>query len=130
MQEIISVNPIYGDFTLTAQGSDISFNLSVGYDPYKDIYYMPSLSFIKEKGMVSLEEYLEIWDNEDYIIETLLNKVLVPWIDTNEILDSKEFAELINIDSFNMKDFKLLRELIEKGMKLGFFEEYEKRKLL
>lgn len=130
MENIIENNPIYGDFTLTAHGDDIYFDLSVGYDPYKDIYYMPSLSFIKEKGMIAAEEYLEIWDNEDYIIDTLLNKVLVPWIDENKILDSKEFAELINIDSFNMKDFKLLRELIEEGMKLGFFEEYEKRKLL
>jgi hypothetical protein len=130
MDPVIDTNKIYGDFSLTADGKDISFELSVGYDPYKDVYYMPSLSFIKDKGMTDLEQYLEIWDSAEYIIDFLLKKVLVPWVDENQIIEQEEFAELINISEFAMSDFKILKELIEKAIELDFFEEYEKRKLL
>lgn len=113
---------MYGEINLTVEGKDIQYQLNVGIDLEKanDHYYMPSLSFWKDKGSGG-ERELDTWDSDEYLLQTLLAKVLIPWTERKEILKAKDFADLL-IMGVHIEDFVLIKELLEKGVEMGFFK--------
>lgn len=69
------------------------------------------------------ESYVENWDNEVYLIETLYNNVLIPWITDKTIPSPEEFAALLKIDGVRLEDFEGIYELFNKAIELKFFEK-------
>jgi hypothetical protein len=122
------MSKITGNIELDYEGEKITYVLSVGIDVYKNTKYMPSLSFYENYGMIEGEKMLSIWDNDNYLIETLLPKVLVPWIENKSIIDTENFAELLQVKGVVIYDFPYIKELLDKGIEMGFFEEYSHKK--
>lgn len=116
---IANINIVY-------DGVEISYELSAGIDCEKDYKkYMCSLSFVKDLGTMS-EKYIGIWDNEEYLMETLYKKVLVPWVESKDIPYSDDFAGLLKMKGVKLEDFEGLIELFKHAIILGFFEELYK----
>lgn len=113
---------MYGDINLIVDGKEIQYQLSVGIDFERgdNWYYAPTLSFWKDKGLNS-EKKLGAWDSDEYLLETLLPLVLVPWIERKEIAKPKDFADLLVMGAA-IEDLPLIKGLLEKGIKLGFFK--------
>lgn len=115
------------DFTaymeIIYHGEKMDYVLSAGYDIERKEYYMPSLSFYKDYGL-STEELIEGWDNDFYLIETLYNKVLMPWANDKTIIDGASFGDIIKMNGGAVNDIPSLKELIDKGIELGFFKDY------
>ena len=115
---------ITGNMELIYHGEKVDYVLSAGYDVEREEYYMPSLSFYKDYGILNTQECIESWDNDTCIIETLYEKVLAPWTNNNTIINGESFAELIKINGGMVNDLPAIKELIDKGIKLGFFRDY------
>ena len=114
----------YGTIELILDGKEISYVLSAIIDlenPGED-KAMESLAFYKNYGLNYAEE-LDGWDNDHYLYHTLYKKVLVPWVDNKTIVDGVEFAQLLQIKGVNVDDFKPLKELFDKAIRLGFLKE-------
>lgn len=122
------MSEIHGNITLQYSGERVDYILDVGIDVEKNIKFMPSLSFYHNYGMIEDEHLIDVWDNEDYLIDVLLNNVLVPWVEFKDVKVSNEFAELLQIDGVKLDDFAGMKKLLEKGIELGFFEEYFTKK--
>ena len=120
------------DFTayteIILHGEKVDYILSAGYDLDTDKHFMPSLSFYKDYGHSKNQELIECWDNDLYLIESLYQKVLASWTSDKTILDGESFAELIKVNGGAVDDMPKLRELIDKGIDLGFFNEYYNKK--
>lgn len=117
----------YMDSTISFETNSLTYELSAGFDFDKDTYYMPCLSFIKDKGDNENELYVSSWDNEAYLIKTLYKKVLIPWNNEKQILDVEAFADLLTIDGVSLEHFLGIEEIIKIGIKKGFFYEYYNR---
>jgi hypothetical protein len=118
------MNKIDGNIELYYEGEKITYVLSVGIDVYKNTKYMPSLSFYENYRMIEGEKMIALWDNDNYLIEILLSNVLIPWAESKKIIDGEQFAELLKINSAAIDDFFYIKELLVKGIEMGFFEEY------
>lgn len=120
------------DFTaymeIIYHGEKVDYVLNAGWDVEKKQYYMPSLLFYKNYGLIINQECIESWDNDTYVIETLYNKVLLSWTNDNTILDGESFAELVKINGGIVNDIPAIKELIDKGIELGFFSEHYNKK--
>jgi hypothetical protein len=121
------MNEMHGDFNLSIDGKNITYVLSVGMDIKKNSFYMPSLSFYKDRGMLKTEERIEFWDNDTYIIETLLEKVLEPWNKNNAVENTTAFTEILQVKGVDIKDFPEIQALIEKGIEMGWFKKVNKK---
>lgn len=121
------MSEIYGNITLYYSGEKVDYILDAGIDIEKNIKYMPSLSFY-HNYRENDEHLIDVWDNEDYLIDVLLNNVLVPWVEFKDVKVSNEFAELLQIDGVKLDDFAGIKKLLETGIELGFFEEYFTKK--
>lgn len=108
-------------------GEKVDYVLNAGWDVEKKQYYMPSLSFYKDYGLSS-QDCIESWDNDSYLIETFYKKVLAPWTNNNTIIDGESFAELIKVNGGMVNDIPAIKELIEKGIELDFFNEHYNEK--
>ena len=119
----------YGNIELIFSGKNIDYVLSAGIDLDKDgdPKYMPSLSFYEDYGLHA-QATIESWDNDTYLIETLLENVLIPWNHNKVILDGEEFAALIKIKGLDIEDLLGLQKLINKAIDLELFEDYYKEK--
>ena len=118
------MNKIVGNFELLFEGEDIAYSLSALYDIEKDTYEMPSLSFIEDEGSRD-EKYIAVWDNDNYLVETLYKKVLIPWVVEKKIEDGEEFVELIKLQGVNIKDLEGLCKLMEEGFRLKLLKDKE-----
>ena len=118
------MNKIIGNFELIFEGKDISYVLSALYDVEKDECEMPSLSLVEDYGTRS-EKYIAIWDNDDYLVETLYKKVLVPWVVEKKIEDGQQFADLIKTQGVSIDDLEGLCKLLEEGFRLKLLKENE-----
>jgi hypothetical protein len=118
---------IYGTIELVANGENIFYVLSALIDVKNNERCMCSLAFYEDYGGEN-EKMLELWDNDEYLIETLLPTVIIPWIEGNKVENPGEFSALLKINGVDLKDFPSLKELIEKGIEMGLFEEYYKKK--
>lgn len=116
------MNEIYGNMEFAYNGKDITYVLSVGINERNEMY-MPSLSFYKDYGHND-EKMIELWDDDTYLIETLLEKVLVPWEDNKRIEEAEQFAELLKVKGVSLEDFSSIKRLIENCIDNGFFGEY------
>ena len=110
------------DVDLFYEGEEITYSLSSLYDIEKDEYEMTSLSFIENRGEFG-EKYNAIWDNDEYLVETLYKKVLIPWVGDRKIEEGEEFSQLLKIQRVNIKDLEGLLELIEQGIKMRLLKE-------
>ena len=96
-------------------GKKISYVLSAGIDlEDNNRKFMCSLSFVQDCGY-NHEKYLEIWDVDEYIYDTLFD-VLLPWTKEKKIENPERFAEFLNIPGVDLEDFPLIAELIQKGI--------------
>ena len=116
------MNRIVGNFELIFEGKDISYVLSALYDVEKDECEMPSLSLVEDYGTRS-EKYIAIWDNDNYLVETLYKKVLVPWVVEKKIEDGQQFADLIKLQGVSIDDLEGLCKLMEEGFRLKLLKE-------
>lgn len=119
---------MYGNITLRYSGEKMDYILDVLFDTDTNKKSMPSLSFYHNYGMLKDEKNIDVWDNDSYLIDVLLNNVLIPWVDYQNIKVTEDFTSLLQMDGFKMEDFKGLKLLLEKGIELGFFEEYFEKK--
>lgn len=113
---------IIGNTELAFETDDIAYVMGVGIDTKKNKYYMPSFSFVKNYGE-NVQKYIEIWDNEDFLIEILYEKVLLPWVVDKSIPSPEEFAALLKIDGVRLEDFEGIYELFNKAIEMKFFEK-------
>jgi hypothetical protein len=118
---------IYGNSEISIKGEEIDYVLTVGMNIEKNELYMPSLSFYKDYDYV-YQKVIEIWDNENYLIDTLYNQVLIPYIETKSILNVEGFKKLVSIKGFSLKDFEVIKKLMDVGIEKGFFQEYLDKK--
>lgn len=110
---------------IIVEGKNITYVLSAGIDLEDDNRkYMPTLALVKDYGFKD-EKYIEIWDNEHYVYETLFN-VLLPWVKDKRIKNPEDFAMLLTVKGVDIEDFPLLAELIQKGIEFDFFEDIVK----
>lgn len=116
------MNKIIGNFELIFEGKDISYVLSALYDVEKDEYEMPSLSLIEDEGSIS-EKYIDTWDNDIYLVETLYKRVLVPWVVERKIESGEEFANLIKVEGVSIDDLEGLCKLMEEGFRLKLLKD-------
>ena len=110
------------DVDLFYEGEEITYSLSSLYDIEKDEYDMTSLAFVQNRGEMG-EKYSAIWDREEYLVETLYKKVLIPWVGDRKIEEGEEFSQLLKIQGVNIKDLEGLLELIEQGIKMRLLKE-------
>lgn len=110
------------DVDLFYEGEEITYSLSSLYDIEKDVYAYTSLGFIENQGDLD-EKCIKIWDRDDYLVETLYKKVLIPWVGDRKIEDGEEFSQLLKIQGVNIKDLEGLLELIEQGIKMRLLKE-------
>ena len=113
---------IIGNTELAFEADDMSYVISALLDMKTNKYSMPSLAFTKEYGMI-YEKYEAIWDNDTYLIDTLYDKVLLPWVVDKTIPSPEEFAALLKIDGVKLEDFEGIYELFNKAIELKFFEK-------
>jgi hypothetical protein len=118
---------IFGNSEISIEGEFITYELSAGIRIEKNALYMPSLSFYKDYEYVN-QKVIEIWDNEDYLIDTLYNQVLVPYVGSKSLINPEAFEDLVRIKGVSLKDFEKLKVLIEVGIEKGFFQEYLDKK--
>jgi len=118
---------IYGNSEINIKGEEIDYVLTVGMNIKKNELYMPSLSFYKDYDYV-YQKVIEIWDNENYLIDTLYNQVLVPYIENKSIPNVQAFKELVSIKGFSLDDFEVIKKLMDVGIEKGFFQEYLNKK--
>jgi hypothetical protein len=118
---------IYGNSEIYIKGKNIDYVLTVGMNIEKNELYMASLSFYKNYEYV-YQELIEIWDNENYLIDTLYNQVLVPYVETKSIINIEGFKELVSIKEFSLDDFEAIKKLMDVGIEKGFFQEYLDKK--
>lgn len=118
------MNKITGNFELVFGGKNISYVLSALYDVDKNEYKMPSLSFVEDEGHLD-EKCSEFWDGEEYLVNTLYKKVLVPWVVEKKIEDGEEFAGLIKVEGVSIDDLEGLCKLMEEGMRLKLLKDKE-----
>ena len=91
-----------------------------------DIKCMSCLSLYENYGSLVDEKNIFMWDNDEYLYNTLYKKVLVPWVENNEILDPKEFSEAID-EGIHRDEFAKLKFIFDKAIQNGFFEEVMSR---
>ena len=113
---------ITGNIDLAYETDLIGYELSVGIDFEKNKYYMPSLAFIKDYGMIH-QENLAFWDVEEYLYDVLYNGVLLPWVIDKSIPHPEEFANLLRIEGVRLEDFEGLYEMFNKAIEMKFFEK-------
>lgn len=118
----------YGHIDLVYDGKDMSYVLSVMIDLEKEGYrrYMPSLGFYKNYGL-SDEEYVDSWDSDEYLYNTLYSKVLLPWSEGQNITSPEEFTELIKIKGVCTSDLIGLKNILDHAITLGFFEQLKEK---
>lgn len=116
------MNDIYGNIDLVYEGLTIGYKISVGID-LKNGYklYMPSLTFTKRTGMID-EETIESWDNDIYLIDTLYDEVIVPWVTNRSTPNAKHFVDLTSIKGMDIEDMPGLKRLFDAAIMQGFFE--------
>lgn len=114
---------MYGNINLTIEGEKISYKISAGIELKDGTYYMPSISFIKNEGHIK-EKEVAFWDNDIYIIGTFLNKVIIPWIESNTIPFPKDFAEFLSVRGASINNASVIYELLNKSMDMGIFNNY------
>jgi hypothetical protein len=116
------MNNIYGTVELILEGKEISYVLSalLELDKPGEKKAMTSLAFYKNYGQIS-EESLEVWDNDIYLYNTLYKNILLPWVNEKTVSDGQEFGSLFQIKGVQIDDFKQLKELFDKAIELGFF---------
>lgn len=116
---------IDGKVKLFFQGAEISYVISAIFKPTKENKYsMPILEFIKYYGMEE-KKLLAGWDNDNYLIETLLEKVLNPWLlEDKKIIAAQDFADLLSINGVKIDDFKGIQTLLVSASNAGFFNDY------
>ena len=107
---------INGNLGIQYLGKEITYEIACIYDDEFKLI-MPSLSFIKNYGMIDSTE-IECWDSDIYLKETLYEKVLKPWITDKTIDDGEEFAELLKIDGVKLDDFEGIYALFNKAFEL------------
>lgn len=113
-----------GNIELLFEGKEITYVISAGIDLKKGMkYFMPSFTFIKDHGSNN-EECIDAWDAEEYVVETLLNKVVTPWLDHHTIPLPEEFAHLVTITGVKLEDFAGIQELINSAITYNLFEDY------
>jgi hypothetical protein len=118
---------MHSNIEIIREGKNITYVLSAGIDLEKhNRKFMPTLALVKDYGFKD-EKYIEIWDNEHYVYDTLFN-VLLPWVKDKRIKNPEDFAMLLSVNGVDLEDFPLLVELIQKGIEFGFFEEIVKNK--
>lgn len=113
---------IIGNIELAFETELIAYQISALLDVETMKYSYASLAFIKDYGMTH-ESYVENWDNEDFLIETLYENVLTPWIVDKSIPSPEDFAALLKIDGVRLEDFEGIYELFNKAIELKFFEK-------
>jgi hypothetical protein len=88
---------------ITLTSDDSRYDLSV-IENSKGEYHLPSLTWKENNGII------DFWDNPNWIKNTLLNHV-------NGISLNIECSSMIPLT-----DYDVIKELIEEGLKLGFFK--------
>lgn len=83
---------------------------------------MPCLSLYENYGSLVGEKNIFMWDNDGYLYNTLYKKVLVPWVENNEISNPKQFSEVI-VEGIHLDEFAKLKFIFDKAIQHGFFEE-------
>lgn len=114
----------YGTLELIFEGKEINYVLSglIELEKEEEEKCMESLSFYKNYGLKG-EENLEAWDNDTYLYKILYKDVLIPWVKDKTVVNGQEFGMLLQIPGVNIEDFKELKEMFDKAIKLGFFKE-------
>lgn len=113
---------IIGNTDLVFETENIAYQLSTLLDTNTWKYSYVSLDFIKDYGMTH-EKYIESWDNDTFLIETLYENVLTSWIGDKSISSPEIFADLLKIDGVRLEDFEGIYELFNKAIEMKFFEK-------
>lgn len=113
---------IIGNTDLVFETENIAYVVSALLDTNTMKYSYTSLAFIQDYGMID-EKYIEDWDNNTYLIETLYSMVLLPWNVDKTIPSPEEFAALLKIDGVHLEDFEGIYELFNKAIEIKFFEK-------
>ena len=123
MNEEMKNYGIYGNIELEAElENGNTAVLSAGIDLQEnDKKYMPSLALYTNRGH-SNESIVFVWDNDEYLYNVLYKEVLAPWADGRSIVNTKEFAEIIN-EGLHIDEFPKLKFIFDKAIEFGFFEE-------
>ena len=121
------MSDITGNISLQYEGKELAYVLDVGLDIEKETNYMVSLSFMENHGMID-EKLIDLWDNDNYLMEILYEGVIIPWEENKSIPNSEAFAELLQVKGVKLDDFAGIKLLIDKGIELDFFQEYYERK--
>lgn len=79
------------------------------------------LSFIKDHGSIT-EKEIEVWDNPEFLIKEIYHEVLLPWVVDKQVLNPKEFTELLKVEGVALEDFEGLYELFNTADKLKMLE--------
>lgn len=114
----------YGTVELILDGKELNYVLSatIELDKPGEEKSMASIAFYKDYGLNS-EEVLEVWDNDTYLYNTLYKNVLLPWVAEKTVVDGQEFGALLQIKGVHIDDFQELKEVFEKAIELGFFND-------
>lgn len=94
-----------------------------------DDYLIPLIdSFIVDKGYVTVQDVLDIYDNDDY------DKVLIYWCNKSDYLNNLNFADLylpksVNVDEVYSKLNGLVEDFIDDGARISDFRDDVEEKL-
>lgn len=80
-------------------------------------YTMPWLQFTKNKGS-SIEEELDFWDSEDYLVNKLYTKILKSWVEDKKVILHEEFTQLLAEEKIYIEDFQGLYDLFNRAFEL------------